>query len=191
MVICSFTKWHVPGDSLNSHSQLQLLYRRSHNSPALRYRFFPLTKCLRWERQPSVGNQLTWRFSAVSSARRGVPRKAGVSRYQLRRAYCVHLFPTTVWSDISLGVWSLPWQGLHHRKWQMLQISASFLRASYLTFTSISLVTGDHVSMSEIWVLRERKQPCSSFLIEETALHVAQIGIYVHWKEYFAFPIVL
>lgn len=91
--------------------------------------------------------------------------------------------PNYTLSDVSLGVWSLPWQEyLHYRKWQMLQISASFLRASYWTFTSISLVTGDQVSISEIWVLREWKQPCSSFSVEETALHVAQIGIYCSLK---------
>lgn len=91
--------------------------------------------------------------------------------------------PNYTLSDVSLRVWSLPWQEyLHHRKWQMLQISASFLRASYWTFTSISLVTGDQVSISEIWVLRKRKQPCSSFFVEETALHFAQIGIYCSMK---------
>lgn len=91
--------------------------------------------------------------------------------------------PNYTLSDVSLRVWSLPWQEyLHHRKWQMLQISASFLRVSYWTFTSISLVTGDQVSISEIWVLRERKQPCSSFSVEETALHFAQIGIYCSMK---------
>lgn len=128
-----------------------------------------------------MGNQLTWWFFAAPSARHGVcqGRLESAATSSGEPTVCTSSQPHLEWHQLG-SLKSVKARVFTPQKMANATNECPFSESQL--FNIYQHVTGDHVSISEIWVQREQKQPCSYFFVEETALHLAQIGIYCSLK---------
>lgn len=142
MVICSFTKWRVPGDSELQESLTTAALSQKSQQYCFRLQVLSTDKMLEVGKVTISGQSIDLMI-LCSSFRTAWCAKEGWSQpVPAQESLLCAPLPNYTLSYISLVAWSLSRQEyLHPRKWQMLQMSAPFLRASYSTFTSMLPVT--------------------------------------------------
>lgn len=142
MVICSFTKWRVPGDSELQESSTTAALSQKSQQYCSRLQVLSTDKMLEVGKATISGQSIDLMILCSSFCTAWCAKAGWSQPGPAQESLLCAPLPNYTLSDISLLAWSLSRQEyLHHRKWQMLQMSAPSLRASYSTFTSMLLVT--------------------------------------------------
>lgn len=154
MVICSFTKWRVPGDSELQESSTTAALSQKSQQYCLRLQVLSTDKMLEVGKATISGQSidlmiLCSSFCTAWCAKGGCSQPGPAQESLL----CAPL-PNHTLSDISLVVWSLSRQEYVFTSQKMANATNECPFSESQLFNIYQHVTGDHVSTSEIWVQR-------------------------------------